>query len=378
MSKITEIIEIIKEVDRNSQNGLWEFLLKNIQSSHISNQDKEAVLVFCLNEIELLIKEIPEAKNYRAKDYLFHREDLILGIFFRFYKKPEDIPEPYFSKIDTLVKIIDSEMIMENTVNKIFAEEKIEGAYIDRLVSLLTNLSDEYQKAKFYSGLINYNHCFDNLTTEAKNKLSAYIDSEQKRYLSMSNPCPDCLEGLEFSVDACKYLITDEIVKNLYAVLKLNNNNISYYAVESLLSAGKEIPQDTISSLANDLINAEITYSLLKKHNKSDLFPKDLTDPVYLAKSDMVHWLSYPTELGKAPDEIEYIGKFKKLFKKEVFYIFKYISDSDNLDEGSKNQWLIGWSSNEGGTFSNFDKYADYEMGKLNKTLRNIKKKLIG
>ena len=92
----------------------------------------------------------------------------------------------------------------------------------------------------------------------------------------------------------------------------------------------------------------------------------------------MVHWLVYPTELGKKPDAIEYIGKIKYFFKKEEYYVFKYMSDSENLGEELQNKWLIGWSNDDGGTFSNFDLLSDYEKGSVDKTLKNIKKKLIG
>ena len=88
-----------------------------------------------------------------------------------------------------------------------------------------------------------------------------------------------------------------------------------------------------------------------------------------------MHWLTYPTELGKAPDEIEYIGKTD--VKKESFYIFKFKSDSDTLSEEQKSKWLIGWSSNEGGTFSNFDEYEKFDKGTPEKTVKYIKKKLL-
>ena len=54
------------------------------------------------------------------------------------------------------------------------------------------------------------------------------------------------------------------------------------------------------------------------------------------------------------------------------------MSDSDNLGDDLKNKWLIGWSSVEGGTFSNFDEYALFEKASVKKTLKNIKKKLLG
>ena len=35
-----------------------------------------------------------------------------------------------------------------------------------------------------------------------------------------------------------------------------------------------------------------------------------------------------------------------------------------------KNKWLVGWSSNEGGTFSNFDEFAPFEQETTEKTLK--------
>ena len=117
-----------------------------------------------------------------------------------------------------------------------------------------------------------------------------------------------------------------------------------------------------------------MTYSLLKRHEVTSLFPAELSSAEYLAKSDLVHWLTYPTELGKQPDEIEYLGKVKK---KEEYYVFRYKSDSENLGDDLKGQWLIGWSNDEGGTFSNFELYSDFEQNTIEKTLKNIKKRLL-
>jgi len=66
------------------------------------------------------------------------------------------------------------------------------------------------------------------------------------------------------------------------------------------------------------------------------------------------------------------------LFRKEVFHVFKFRSDSDTLGDDLKNKWLVGWSSNDGGTFSNFDEFAPFEKEPAEKALKLIKKKLIG
>ncbi len=154
--------------------------------------------------------------------------------------------------------------------------------------------------------------------------------------------------------------------------------DINAYAVKSLINRGAAVPQSVMDALAKDLEYANMTYFFLHQAGKTELFPAEYATEEYLAKSDLVHWLMFPTELGKAPNEIEYIGKIKYLFKKEVFHVFKYRSDSDTLEDELKNKWLIGWSSDEGGTFSNFDKYADYAKSTKAATLKIIKKKLLG
>ena len=118
-----------------------------------------------------------------------------------------------------------------------------------------------------------------------------------------------------------------------------------------------------------------MTYHLLEQHNMTDRFPAELRDPAYLAKSNMVRWLTYPTELGKEPDGIELLGVTKK--KGETFHVFRFKSDSDNLGNDLKGVWLIGWSGSDGGTFSNFDKYADYEKKTPEKTVKYIRRKLL-
>ena len=164
----------------------------------------------------------------------------------------------------------------------------------------------------------------------------------------------------------------------LEQMIALGRNTVSFFAAESLIICGREVPDGIIDALARDLVYAEHMYQVLKNHNLSHLFPKELATEEYLAKSDLVHWLTYPTELGQAPDEIEYIGKITYLFKKDVYHVFRFRSDSDTLEDDAKGKWLIGWSGTDGGTFSNFDEYALYEKDTVAATLKNIEKKVIG
>lgn len=57
-------------------------------------------------------------------------------------------------------------------------------------------------------------------------------------------------------------------------------------------------------------------------------------DQQELAKENMINWLSFPQELGKAPDLIECTKKFN--YDGLFYYIFKF--KKNNTDE----KWVLG------------------------------------
>ena len=174
--------------------------------------------------------------------------------------------------------------------------------------------------------------------------------------------------------DAAMEASRQEIIRRYYTALCDQKRGKTGDAVVLKL----ELPQTAVDRLARDLGYANMAHALLKKHGMAARFPAECATEEYLAKSDLVHWLLYPTELGKTPDEIEYIGRSKRLLKKDVYHIFRFRSDSDTLNDECRGKWLIGWSSAEGGTFSNFDLYDDYAKATPEATVKSIRKKLIG
>jgi hypothetical protein len=270
------------------------------------------------------------------------------------------------------------ERYIETALNALFEQPTIAEDDISKLLALLNQTQDIYQRGMLYSGLVHYKDSISKISDTGKALISAHIVTEWQQYLALEQLTEDHINNLELSADISQYFITDSLADTLQKILALGHSNVNYYAADTLLSAGQAIAADVIVALAKDLGYAELTYSMLVKHGKQALFPQEFTNAEYLAKSDMVHWLMYPTELGKAPDAIEYVGKITYLFKKEVYYVFKFRSDSDTLGADLKNKWLIGWSSEDGGTFSNFDEYARFEKNTVAATLKNIKKKLLG
>ena len=227
-----------------------------------------------------------------------------------------------------------------------------------------------------FLGLAHHQQEMSKLDGDAEQAMADYIVGETRRLMALEGD--DAWNTLELIADVSKYFADDNVIAALKDLLRLGRNHINAYAVDTLCGFGIDVPQSVIEALARDLEYANTTYHILQRQGKTALFPAECATEEYLAKSDMVRWLTFPTELGKAPDEIVYIGKIKQLFKKEVFHVFKYRSDSDTLEDALKNKWLVGWSSNEGGTFSNFDEFAPFEKEPTEKALKLIKKKLIG
>lgn len=383
MSSFDSIISSMKCEPYSEKKQLLEYTLSMIQSIQrskkpLASEDKAALLKYAFSEVEAFLGDIPNAASYKEKDLIFVCEDLILGLIMHLCPASADIPQDAFAKIKLLVETVAKERYIETTLDNLFTQELIGEAEVSHLLSLVAQTDDEYQKGMLYNGLVHYKEEIAKFSENAKAPITAHLTAELKRYLDQNQLTADCVNNLELMADVCRYFADGTIVVLLQEVLKRGYNNINYYAADTLLSLEQNVPPEIIVALAQNLEYANLTYALLIKYGKQNLFPKECSAPEYLAKSDMVHWLMYPTELGKAPDEIEYIGKIAYLFKKEVYYVFKYRSNSDTLDDNLKNKWLIGWSSEDGGTFSNFDEYALYEKNTVDATLKNIKKKLIG
>lgn len=376
MTTFTPIIEDIKSLSTFSEKTSFLTVILNSfqdKKAKIIIEDKKELAAFAFEEISKLIELIPTLQTYKEKDEAFGYKDALLRIVMMCYSSPAEIDEMNLNNIKTLMALVDKESFVENAIDNIFKNNQNDKETVNQLLASVIPLKDEFQKGQIYQGLLHYQDGISKLPLDSKMLFADYISSELKRYLD--TPLDDTIvNNLEFACDVAKYFINDTIISLLNDILKLEQNNVSFYAVATLLNADQTVPSNVIESLANDIVYANMTYGILKQYGLQSLFPAELSNSEYLAKSDLVHWLTYPTELGKKPDQIEYLGKVKK---KEEYYIFRYMSDSDNLEDDRKNQWLIGWSNDEGGTFSDFDLYSVFEKETIEKTLKNIKKRLL-
>lgn len=378
MSKLSELIAQMKTVDYREKQQFLEYLLRVAERNPkaFSSDDKAELIAFAYEEVENMRRDIPACATYKEKDTIFTCEDMVMGLIIQLDGTPDKLPQEKMMKLQPLVELVANERYVETTVDNVFSQASITDIDVTRLLYWAQQTNDEYQKSKLFQGLLHYRHYTHKMTSDARQKLSAYIATEIRRLMTVDSE--DARNALELLADLCLSFPDEDVLSALTELLTLGHNHINYYAVATLCNLGRDIPQATIDTLARDLVYADLTYKALQQAKRTNLFPEECASEEYLAKSDLVHWLTYPTELGKAPDEIIHIGKVKKLFSSEVFHIFKFRSDSETLEGGKQNKWLLGWSSNEGGTFSEFEEFAPFDNMPVEKALKLIKKKIVG
>lgn len=374
MTQIEQIIMMIAEQEAVSVKGQFIGYLTNMAgSTTLNKKERDALNTLIEHELVFLKSAFSNAVNYREKNDLIGYANALMELTLAIYNDPARAPQSLLAALTQLTPIIREERFLENAIDDVF-ENVASLAAVERLSKTLDTVNDEYQRGMLWSGLIHYAEKRKSLTPEVADALYQLTVREFTRLFTLEKTS-DVLGAIEFACDACRYHAGEEIVALLNQALTLDTNAVTFYAATALLDAGSIVSEDTVAILANDLEFACLTYESLKDHGKEALFPAELSDEIYLAKSDLVHWLVYPTELGQKPDEIEYIGTVTA--EKIPYYIFRFRSDSDTLDDEAKNQWLIGWSAAEGNTFSEFELYSDYEDKTPEKTLKNIKKKIL-
>lgn len=385
MSPFTNIINGAKNAETlHDKSQILTYLGRALSSSKKkpAAADRNEIGAYVLSELEAIPALLDKAESYRKKDEIFSLMDSLIGLVTLCYDSPAAMASDKVEMIQRVVDRCNKERFLENAIDEAFGGNPTE-ADMERILCMAAPLKDEFQKGQLWHGLLHYKGQVQRLSNDAKAVLARYAVSELSRFAEARKEgtfTEEMLGNLEFICDAAGALMFNapanpELVGLISDLFEMKDSDISYYALSTLLSTGEKVSDEVIVTLAKDIVHANLTYGLLERHRMTDRFPADLRDPVYLAGSDLVHWLTYPTELGKEPDEIDFLGQTKK--KGEIFHIFRYKSDSHNLGDDLKGVWLIGWSGSDGGTFSNFDKYADYEKKTPEKTVKYIRRKLL-
>jgi hypothetical protein len=171
-------------------------------------------------------------------------------------------------------------------------------------------------------------------------------------------------------LDLMRFFPTDEIKRQLSAALvEYRDPVLLCWACVTALWLKLPVDRQVIERIAASDESRKPFYGMLKKQRRSALFPKQYRTKEAFARSDLVGWLTYPTELGRVPDEIELTHTIVDENEHGIYewFLFRFRSKTwareTNADPA---KWMAGWSGpflkddspgkvlTPGGTFSGF------------------------
>lgn len=159
----------------------------------------------------------------------------------------------------------------------------------------------------------------------------------EESYLEMRNPA-------ELLLDIMGYMQTPKIGKALREALAYKDPRLKCFAISSVLRHGRAVGSADVADVARWPEMRNHLYERLEALGKSSLFPEEFRTQEAFAESHMVEWLVYPTELGRAPDEIELMAVFAVDTETEdgaiEYYVFRFRTHPPHwaADKG----WLAG------------------------------------
>jgi hypothetical protein len=149
-------------------------------------------------------------------------------------------------------------------------------------------------------------------------------------------------------------LIAILVLTLLIAVAVLFNNYIikqrfrkfikrKYDAIHALrqkLETSERVSDNEIMPLVRQPALRQGVYQVLSSYNRTDLFPSYYYTCEKGAESYLVTWLEFPTELGRAPEEIQLLSTVALEQGQSTYYVFKYRSHLPPW--AAKLSWMLG------------------------------------
>lgn len=195
------------------------------------------------------------------------------------------------------------------------------------------------------------------IKTATKRKLNDILE-----YLKKKDINPLVYEDLEVIVDLACYLNDKEISKLIDEIDNINyNENADIFIIKYKIINNMKILENKLNILKNDMKRLVLLYSIMEKLGVNNIYLKDIEEE-NIAKSDMIRWLSYPTELGSVPDKIELLGEF--IYNNFKYYAYKFSKEGFSISGdllGVSGGYPIDKVSSitTGHTFSKFEKVSD-------------------
>jgi hypothetical protein len=154
----------------------------------------------------------------------------------------------------------------------------------------------------------------------------------------------------------------------LQEALTSRDPRVKLFAILSLLRHGYQVKPEVIEGVAASSEVRNWLYDGLVTLSRRDLYPARFASQDALAESNMVNWLTYPTELGRTPHDIELMATFDDDNGQQRYYLFRFRTHPPHW--AAKDGWMAGLSgpfevaaiptTDAGGsTFSTFTKWEE-------------------
>jgi hypothetical protein len=134
------------------------------------------------------------------------------------------------------------------------------------------------------------------------------------------------------------------VARDYYVNRKLKKLIIEKYSIVKPLikkiQSLEKVTQEEILEMIKDPSLRYAVFKILEAHNKKDLFPDEYYTLEKGAESFLVNWLEFPTEIGFAPDQIQF-ETIIELAEPEAlgYYVFKFKVDRP---QWPTKDWMIG------------------------------------
>ncbi|MGE5551021.1 MAG: hypothetical protein ACM3ZC_10910 [Bacteroidota bacterium] len=169
----------------------------------------------------------------------------------------------------------------------------------------------------------------------------AHARAQRRRLAKDTEAYAEAVDLLAVTADCLGAFPGDaEVMGFLRSLLDDPSPEVVLWAADSLTRNGGNVPGPVFLKLAANPETRLDLYNALAAAGQVRLFPEEYLTQYHFAEADMVRWLTFPTEFGRAPDRIELLAE------KEVetdgergrVYLFKY------RYAGDEDGWMVGLS----------------------------------
>lgn len=160
------------------------------------------------------------------------------------------------------------------------------------------------------------------------------------------------------------------------ALDEYSDPRLRLYALLSLLRQDQEVDPSIVAELAGCPETRIWLFDGLQKLERFALYPAEYRTQAALAESDLVNWLIHPYELGRAPEEIEFVQVIPFDGGADAawldYYLFRFRTDPPHWS--ARHGWMAGVS----GPFLHKDTPAAQALGDTSSQFTPWDMKLLG